>query len=207
MMNFYKIAALLIIATYAQLCSAASLNEKTDRSYVNRECGIKFDYPAGFRVQRLKKIDRDEEFWKKSGLCRFRVAREFWKNAEDPVITLHVVLAPLIKAMENDSNWWRADEADDTEWVRQGYGMGRGQITKMRDLTMIGASYSINCGGSRAPGEAISCDAFAGGVSNGTVTVLLDSLGEDEVALKLLNSLRLTRSLNFSLHTDPQAGQ
>lgn len=207
MMNLHKIAALLIIAIYGQLCGAASLNEKADRTYFNPECAIRFNYPAGFRVQLFKKIDSGEEFLKKAGLCRFRVARESWKNAKDPAITLNVVLAPLIKAMESDSNWWRADEADDTVWVRQGYGMGRGQIITMRGLTMIGASYSINCGESRAPGEAISCDAFAGGVSNGTVTVLLDSLGEDEVASKLLNSLRLTRSLNLSLHTAPQAGQ
>lgn len=106
----------------------------------------------------------------------------------EPGIRLDVVASTLIEALESDSNWQRDEEGKDRVWIREGYGVGRGEVTKKNGLTRISASYSFNCGEARTPGEAMSCDAFAGGVSNGTISVLLDSFGED-AAPNVLDSI------------------
>jgi hypothetical protein len=172
-------ATLLACCAFA---GAATQEAPAFRSYKNERCGIEFKYPVGLVAKAMTAPNMDTEFWAKHGRCAVRLV-DSARRPGGGAIEIVVVNAPLAASMESDSNWTRTEEGNDALWTRQGYSMGYGTMTQSGGMSIVSTDYSLNCGKTRLPGQAMSCDALAGGVSNGTVSALVDSgLSNDPIA-------------------------
>jgi hypothetical protein len=122
-------------------------------------------------------------------VCEFQAA-----SAQHAIdwLTITVVALPLPEAMVLDGGWYKEGEDGKERWVYRAYTYDEGKLQKVGDRTVITAEAAYNCGGGgRGPDMAVACDALQAAVSNGTLTVLINTnlSGLTEAALQITNSM------------------